>query len=67
MCQFYPGPILQAPGIWVVAIEAAQQTTGHEDHDPHAGTVYGGSRFVRVYPAESRLLAFERLGLGRIR
>ena len=66
MRQFDPDAILQMPCIRVMAIETAQQATGHEDHDPHAGTVHSGSRFVGVHPAEGRFLAFEGAGLRSI-
>ena len=36
------GPVLQMPGIGVVAVGAAQQAARHEQHDAQAGSVVAG-------------------------
>ena len=61
------GPVLQMPGIGIVAVGAAKQATRHEQHHPQAGSVVSGRRLVGMDVAERAFAVVAKVGfVGRV-
>ena len=55
-------PVMHVPRVGVVAVQAAQRTTGEEQHIADVGTIRRAAALHRMHPPLDRRVIFTRFG-----